>query len=93
MAIVGGITGKPLPRQITEQIVARADGIPLFIEELTRAVIESGRLKQAATAWLLDEPLAPVAIPLTLHDSLIAWAMRKAWRRSARWSVVCSRDR
>jgi len=72
MAIVGGITGKPLPRQITEQIVARADGIPLFIEELTRAVIESGRLKQAATAWLLDEPLAPVAIPLTLHDSLMA---------------------
>jgi predicted ATPase len=35
-------------------------------------VIESGRLKQAATAWLLDEPLAPVAIPLTLHDSLMA---------------------
>jgi predicted ATPase len=42
MAIVWGITGKPLPRQITEQIVARADGIPLFIEELTRAVIEAG---------------------------------------------------
>jgi class 3 adenylate cyclase/tetratricopeptide (TPR) repeat protein len=72
MAIVGGITGTPLPRQITEQIVARADGIPLFIEELTKAVVESGRLKQAATAWLLDEPLAPVAIPLTLHDSLMA---------------------
>ncbi len=72
MAIVGGITGKPLPRQITEQIVARADGIPLFIEELTRAVIESGRLTQSTTAWLLDEPLAPVAIPLTLHDSLMA---------------------
>src|ERR1700730_18279822 len=72
MAIVLGITGKPMPRQITEQIVARADGIPLFIEELTRAVIESGRLKQAATVWLLDEPVAPVAIPLTLHDSLMA---------------------
>src|SRR5882724_6696289 len=49
MEIVLGITGKPMPRQITEQIVARADGIPLFSEELTRAVIESGRLKQAAT--------------------------------------------
>jgi tetratricopeptide (TPR) repeat protein len=72
ISIVGGITGKPLPRQITEQIVARADGIPLFIEELTRAVVESGQLKQVATAWILDEPLAPVAIPLTLHDSLMA---------------------
>jgi class 3 adenylate cyclase/tetratricopeptide (TPR) repeat protein len=72
MAIVLGITGKPLPRQITEQIVARADGIPLFIEELTTAVIESGRLKQDATVWLLDEPVAPVTIPLTLHDSLMA---------------------
>jgi class 3 adenylate cyclase/tetratricopeptide (TPR) repeat protein len=70
--IVLGITGKPLPRHITDQIVARADGIPLFIEELTRAVIESGRLKQAATVWLLDEHVAPVAIPLTLHDSLMA---------------------
>ncbi|MFN0315300.1 MAG: AAA family ATPase [Burkholderiales bacterium] len=64
--------GKPLPAQVIELIVAKTDGIPLFVEELTKYVIEAGFLKDAGTHYELDGPLPPLAIPSTLHDSLMA---------------------
>ena len=43
-----GITrGKPLPPEVRDQIMARTDGVPLFIEELTKTVLESGLLREA----------------------------------------------
>ena len=51
------------------EIAARADGVPLFVEEMTKAVIESGMLREAADAYLLDGPLSALAIPTSLHDS------------------------
>ena len=71
--LVGRVTGeKPLPAEIVEQIVARTDGVPLFVEELTKTVLESGLLADAGDHYELSGPLPPLAIPTTLHDSLMA---------------------
>ncbi|HKH02255.1 MAG TPA: AAA family ATPase, partial [Bradyrhizobium sp.] len=64
--------GKPLPAQVLEQIAAKTDGIPLFIEELTKTVLESGLLIERDGSYSLTGPLAPMTIPTTLQDSLIA---------------------
>jgi class 3 adenylate cyclase/predicted ATPase len=70
MAHVTG--GKVLPPEIAEQIIDRTDGIPLFIEELTKAVIESGVLTDAGDCYTMAGPLPPPAIPTTLNASLLA---------------------
>jgi class 3 adenylate cyclase/tetratricopeptide (TPR) repeat protein len=71
--LVARVTGeKPLPSEIIEQIVARTDGVPLFVEELTKTVLESGLLADAGDRYELLGPLPPLAIPTTLHDSLMA---------------------
>ena len=71
--LVARVTGdKPLPAAIVEQIVARTDGVPLFVEELTKTVLESGLLADAGDHYELHGPLPPLAIPATLHDSLMA---------------------
>jgi class 3 adenylate cyclase len=71
--LVARVTGdKPLPAEVVEQIVSRTDGVPLFVEELTKTVLESGLLADAGDRWELSGPLPPLAIPTTLHDSLMA---------------------
>jgi class 3 adenylate cyclase len=71
--LVARITGsKPLPSAIVEQIVGRTDGVPLFVEELTKTVLESGLLADVGDRYELSGPLPPLAIPTTLHDSLMA---------------------
>jgi class 3 adenylate cyclase/tetratricopeptide (TPR) repeat protein len=71
--LVARVTGaKPLPGEIVEQIVARTDGVPLFVEELTKTVLESGLLADKGDHYELTGPLPPLAIPTTLHDSLMA---------------------
>ncbi len=72
-AIVLRITrGKRLPDALLDEIAARTDGVPLFVEEMTKAVIESGVLREDADAYHLDGPLSALAIPTSLHDSLMA---------------------
>ncbi|MCE3248629.1 MAG: cyaI3, partial [Geminicoccaceae bacterium] len=64
--LVARVTGaKPLPAAIVEQIVARTDGVPLFVEELTKTVLESGLLTDAGDRYELSGPLPPLAIPTT----------------------------
>src|SRR5262249_14665278 len=63
---------KALPPEVVEQIVAKTDGVPLFVEELTKMVLESGLLREQAQHYELTGPLPPLAIPATLHDSLMA---------------------
>jgi predicted ATPase len=63
---------KPLPAEVVEQIVTRTDGVPLFVEELTKTVLESGLLRDAGDHWELDGPFPALAIPSTLQDSLMA---------------------
>ena len=64
--------GKILPKEIANQIIDRTDGIPLFIEELTKAVIESGVLTETDDGYRVEGPIAPLSIPTTLHASLLA---------------------
>ncbi len=71
--IIAGITkGKALPDAVAEQILARADGVPLFIEELTSTMLESGLLREITDRYALDGPLPPLAIPTTLRAALVA---------------------
>jgi class 3 adenylate cyclase/tetratricopeptide (TPR) repeat protein len=64
--------GKPLPAEVLQQVVAKTDGVPLFVEELCKMIVQSGMLEEVGGRWLLREPLPPLAIPATLHDSLEA---------------------
>jgi predicted ATPase len=64
--------GKTLPPEVVEQIVAKTDGVPLFVEELTKMVLESGLLQEREHRYEPTGPLPSLAIPATLHDSLMA---------------------
>jgi predicted ATPase/class 3 adenylate cyclase/DNA-binding response OmpR family regulator len=73
LAIISGITkNKRLPRDVEQQIIDKSDGIPLFIEELTRAVLESEFVKDVGSRQVAGGPLPSVAVPATLLDSLTA---------------------
>jgi predicted ATPase len=72
-ALVAQIAGgKALPDEVVAQIIDRTDGVPLFIEELTKSVLECGLLRAEDDRYVLDTALPPFAIPSTLHDSLLA---------------------
>ena len=89
--------GKALPAAILEQILARTDGVPLFVEELTKTIIESGLLREEDGHYALDGALPPLAIPTTLHEladgparSLGAGARGRPDRRRHRPRVLLS---
>ena len=72
-ALIGQIAGgKVLPDEVVDQIIDRTDGVPLFIEELTKSVLEGGLLREEADRYVLDRAVPPFAIPTSLHDSLMA---------------------
>ena len=64
--------GKPLPAEVHAQVVAKTDGIPLFVEELVKTILESGLVQEDAGRYALTGPLPPLAIPATLQDALMA---------------------
>ena len=74
--------GKALPAEVVAQVVAKTDGVPLFVEELTKMVLESGLLQEREERYELTGPLPPLAIPTTLHDSLMARLDRLATVKS-----------
>jgi predicted ATPase len=74
--------GKTLPAEVVEQVVAKTDGVPLFVEELTKMVMESGLLQEREDRYGLIGSLPPLAIPTTLHDSLMARLDRLATVKS-----------
>jgi class 3 adenylate cyclase/predicted ATPase len=72
-SMVAQVTGgRSLPAEVTEEIVVKTDGNPLFVEELTKTVLEAGLLVEDAEGYRLNGPLPPLAIPATLQDSLMA---------------------
>ena len=72
-AMVDDITrSKKLPPEVVAEVVARTDGVPLFVEELTKMVIESDLLEEGARRYELTRSLGELAIPTTLQDSLMA---------------------
>jgi predicted ATPase len=73
---------RTLPDEVMNQLLSRTDGVPLFIEELTRTVLESGLLHEESGAFVLTRPLPLFAIPTTLHASLLARLDRLATARA-----------
>jgi predicted ATPase/class 3 adenylate cyclase len=63
---------KALPAEVMQQVVSKTDGVPLFVEELTKMVLETGLLREYEEHYELTGPLPPLAIPTTLYDSLMA---------------------
>ncbi len=71
--LVGHVSGgRTLPPELLQQIVDRTDGVPLFVEELTKSVLESEELHTAGGQDVTDRPAQPLAIPTTLQASLMA---------------------
>jgi predicted ATPase len=64
--------GQRLPAAVLAQIVTKTDGIPLFVEELTKAVLEAGRYSNVPEPGAATGPLPALAIPATLHEALLA---------------------
>jgi predicted ATPase len=93
-ALVAQIAGgKALPAEIVRQIADHTDGVPLFVEELTKSVIECGLLREIGDRYVLDGALPPLAVPTTLHASLPARLDRLASvRRVAQVGAAIGRE-
>jgi len=93
-ALIERVTaGKTLPDEVMEQILARTDGVPLFVEELTKTVLETGLLQERDDHYVLNRPLPSMAIPTTLHASLMARLDRLApVREVAQIGAVVGRE-
>jgi predicted ATPase/class 3 adenylate cyclase len=73
IAMIERLTGgRALPPAVLDQILAKTEGVPLFVEELTKTVLASGLLKDGGDRYKLAGPLPQLAIPATLQDSLMA---------------------
>jgi class 3 adenylate cyclase/tetratricopeptide (TPR) repeat protein len=92
--MVGHLTGgRPLPGEVVDHIVAKADGVPLYIEELTKAILGSGVIEARGDAYVLRSSLAQLHIPETLQDSLMARLDRAPrLREVAQFGSVLGRD-
>jgi class 3 adenylate cyclase/predicted ATPase len=89
-AIVTQVAGnKPLPDEVAAEIIAKTDGIPLFVEELTKSLLESGVLRDDGKRFVLDDPLPPLAIPPSLQDSLMARLDRLAATKEVAQLAAC----
>lgn len=93
-ALVGHLAGgKLLPGEVLEHIVAKSDGVPLFVEELTKTIIESGTLTEEGDRYRLEGALADLQIPSTLQDSLMARLDRTpTLRQVAQMGAVLGRE-
>ena len=93
-ALIDGVTGgKSLPPEILDRIVERTDGVPLFVEELTKNLLEGGLLREEAEGYALAGPLPPLAIPSSLQDSLMARLDRLAGAKPvAQMAAIIGRE-
>jgi hypothetical protein len=83
-SIIGGVTkGEALPDIVVEQVLAHTDGVPLFLEELTSTLLESGLLRETTDRYVLDGPLPPLAVPTTATTA-------RGWRSPT--SSACARS-
>ncbi|WP_089935493.1 AAA family ATPase [Candidatus Entotheonella palauensis] len=84
---------KHLPKEVLTQLVEKTDGVPLFVEELTRMVLESGQLVERNGQYELRGELSQLTIPATLHDSLMARLDRLGKAKElAQWAAVLGRE-
>lgn len=93
LALIEHVAGGALPAEVTAQILRRGDGVPLFIEEVTRAVLESGCLARGADGWQLVRSITAPDIPANLADSLLARIDRLGWvKELCQIGAVIGRD-
>ena len=71
-ALVHAVAEREMPEPVVQEIVDRADGVPLYIEELTRAVLDGGLLEARGEDFVLTGSVQDLGIPATLQDSLMA---------------------
>src|SRR5207253_1570013 len=84
---------KTLPAEVLQQIIAKTDGVPLFVEEMTKAILESGHLKAVDGHYELVGSLSTFAIPATLRDSLMARLDRLVTAKAvAQYAAVIGRQ-
>jgi predicted ATPase len=78
---------------VVEQVVAKTNGVPLFVEELAKMILESGLVQEEDDQYVLTGPLPLLAIPSTLHDSLMARLDRLSTARDlVQLGVVLGRE-
>jgi class 3 adenylate cyclase/predicted ATPase/energy-coupling factor transporter ATP-binding protein EcfA2 len=85
--------GKTLPTEVLQQILAKADGVPLFVEEMTKAILESGQLTAVNGHYELAGSISVLMIPTTLQDSLMARLDRLVTAKAiAQYAAVIGRQ-
>jgi class 3 adenylate cyclase/predicted ATPase len=92
--IVTGMTnGKTFPAPVLQQILTKTDGVPLFVEEMTKAILESGHLRAVDGRYELTGSLSTLTIPATLQDSLMARLDRLVTAKAvAQYAAVIGRQ-
>jgi len=92
--LMTGMThGKTFPAAVLQQIMAKTDGVPLFVEEITKAILESGQLKAVDEHYELTGSLSTLTIPATLQDSLMARLDRLVTAKAvAQYAAVIGRQ-
>jgi len=92
--IVTGMTdGKTFPAAVLQQILTKTDGVPLFVEEFTKAILESGQLQARDGHYELIGSFSTFAIPATLQDSLMARLDRLVTAKAvAQYAAVIGRQ-
>src|SRR5262249_35428355 len=84
---------KTLPAEVLQQIIAKTDGVPLFVEEITKAILDSGQLTVVDGHYALTGALSTLAIPATLQDSLMARLDRLVTAKAvAQYAAVIGRQ-
>src|SRR6266567_3770895 len=84
--------GKTLPHEVLAQVVEKTDGVPLFVEEITKAILESGQLKAIDGHYELTGSFTTLTIPATLQDSLMARLDRLVTAKAvAQYAAVIAR--
>ena len=89
-AVVNRVAGgKALPESLMREIAAKTDGVPLFAEELTKTMLESGLLQETEDAFVVDETQQRLAVPASLHDSLMARLDRQKEIKEVAQTAAC----
>jgi predicted ATPase/class 3 adenylate cyclase len=65
-------SGKTVPTTVMQHLVEKTDGVPLYVEEMTKAILESGVLQEGDGHYALTGPLTALTILSTLQDALMA---------------------
>ena len=85
--------GKRFATEVAEQLADQSDGVPLFVEELTRTVLETGQFEETESSYELVGALAHLSIPATLYDSLMSRLDHLgATKVIAQWGAVIGRE-